>query len=122
MSDDATTPESISILATPDRSSRSSRSGRRKLDRPRRRGRVLLVLFLLALPFIAAAGWFWYQVDPPGGPGAAVTVAIPKGAGVDAIGNQLESRGVVGSSPGITVPSEIRKRFIYDITTKPRSF
>ena len=95
---DADAPESISILGATDSSTDRSRSGRRGRPRSPRRGRVFLVLFLLALPFIAAAGWFWYEVDAPGGPGAPVTVGIPRGSGVDAIGDRLEARGVVGSS------------------------
>src|SRR3954447_26172785 len=73
---------------------------RRSRRRPRRsrRGRLLLVLFLLALPVVVAAGWFWYQVAPPGDPGKAVTVVIPKGTGVDGIAQRLVDRNVIGSS------------------------
>lgn len=66
--------------------------------RPRRGLRVVLVLALLALPFFVAIGWFWYQVSPPGDPGRAVTVVIPRGDGVSGIADRLATRGVIGSS------------------------
>ena len=61
-------PEQISVLGEP--TSRSRMDRRAGSGSKRRAGRVVLVLMLLAAPFIAAAGWFWYQVDPPGDPGA----------------------------------------------------
>lgn len=93
--------EGISVLGSATRRGRSARRS------PRRRGRVLLVLFVLALPFLVAAGWFWYQVDPPGSPGRVVTVTIPKGAGVSAIGDRLEARGVIGSALAFRVYTQI---------------
>jgi len=71
---------------------------RRRRHRRRRTGRLLLVLGVLALPFLAGAAWFWYQVDSPGGPGRAVSLTIPSGDGVSAIADRLEQRGVIGSS------------------------
>ena len=62
-----------------------------------------LVLGLLALPFVAAAGWFWYQLDPIGDPGAPVALTIPKGEGVGGIGDRLEEHGVIGSSLAFSV-------------------
>ena len=93
--------ESIGVLGSDRRSTRAARR------RPRRRGRVLLVLFLLALPFLVAAGWFWYQVDPPGSPGAAVRVSIPPGAGVAQIADRLETRGVIGSAFAFRVYAQL---------------
>ena len=93
--------ESIGVLGS-DR--RSTRAGRR---RPRRRGRLLVVLLLLALPFLAALGWFWYQVDPPGSPGSAVRVSIPPGAGLAQIATRLEARGVIGSGLAFRVYAQL---------------
>ncbi|MEP6623736.1 MAG: endolytic transglycosylase MltG [Acidimicrobiia bacterium] len=84
--------EAIGVLGAP-----ASRRARRRPTRSRR-GRVLLVLFLLTLPFLVAAGWFWYQVTPPGDPGAPVTVVIPKGTGIDGIAQRLEDHHVIGSA------------------------
>lgn len=106
MSDDPATGgdppgEGISVLGSATRRGRSARRA------SRRRGRVLLVLFLLALPFIAAAGWFWYQVDPPGSAGRVVSVAIPRGAGVSTIADRLEARGVIGSALAFRIYAKI---------------
>ena len=68
---------------------------------------ALVLVLLLALPFIAIAGWFWYQVDPPGSPGRVVSVAIPKGAGVSAIADRLEARGVIGSAFAFRIYAQI---------------
>lgn len=67
----------------------------------------MLVLFLLALPFLVAIGWFWYQVSPPGDPGPAVTVVVPSGVGVSGIADRLESRGVIGSALAFRLYSRI---------------
>lgn len=71
---------------------------RRRGSRRSRRVRLAVALTVLALPFLVAVGWFWYQLDPPGGPGAAVTVRIPPGDGVSGIADRLERSGVIGSS------------------------
>ena len=97
-------------------SARRSRRDRRRRRRPtRRRGRLLLVLGLLALPFVVAAGWFWYQLDPIGDPGAPVAVTIPKGEGVSGIGDRLEQpRGdrlvarVLGLRPALAAPQRFQ--------------
>ena len=64
-----------------------------------RRGLVPLVFLL---PLILLAGgvytWWHFQLDPPGSPGAEVTVTIPKGAGVRDIGRELARDKVIGSS------------------------
>lgn len=84
-----------------------SRRDRRTRRPPKRWGRLLLVLGLLALPFVVIVGWFWYQLDPIGDPGAPVAVTIPKGAGVGGIGDRLEERGVIGSSLAFSVYARI---------------
>jgi UPF0755 protein len=79
---------------------RAPSRGRHRL-RERRRRRfvlVLLVLGALATPFVVGAGWFWWQLDPPGGQGGSVTVDIAPGTGVTGIGDRLHSAGVIGSS------------------------
>ncbi len=102
MSDD---PEQISVLG--EATSRSRKDRRAGHGSKRRGGRVVLVLMLLASPFIAAAGWFWYQVDPPGDPGRVVTVEIPVGSGVSAIADRLEARGVIGSALAFRIYARI---------------
>jgi peptidoglycan lytic transglycosylase G len=74
---------------------------RRHLDRSRRRRVVVLVLLLVVVPIgvvVAASTWVWWQLDPPGKPGATVQVEVTKGWGVPEIGDELSSRGVIGSS------------------------
>jgi len=83
----------IGVLAAP-----AGGSQRRTRRSHRRTGRILLVLGVLLLPFVAIAGWLWYQIDPPGTPGRVVVVTIPAGEGVSAIGDRLEARGVIGSA------------------------
>ena len=84
-----------------------TRRQRRHPRTTRRRGRLLLVLGLLALPFVAAGVWFWFQLSPPGDPGAPVAVTIPKGEGVSGIGDRLERQGVIGSSLAFSVYSRL---------------
>ena len=80
---------------------------RSRSRRTRRNLLVLAVLGLLVLPFLLAAGWFWYEIDPPGGPGRAVRVEVKKGWGVSEIGNALQDRGVVGSSLAFQLYSRV---------------
>lgn len=89
--DDAADRAFLEALDAPARRGRARR-------RPRRGWAVLVVLALLALPFVAAAGWLWWQVDPPGGAGEAVTVDVEDGWSVRRIGEELEGRGVIGSA------------------------
>lgn len=70
----------------------------RRRKRRRRGLAVVLVLLLLMLPFLLAAGWLYWQVDPPGAPGEAVTVEVQQGWSVRRIGDELEARGVIGSA------------------------
>ncbi len=57
-----------------------------------------MVLAAIVLPFLLAVGWFGYQILTPTDPGRAITFEVRKGWGVSDIGDELESRGVVGSS------------------------
>jgi UPF0755 protein len=87
-------PPSAPEDATPS----ARRAGRARRSRRSRRIRLAIALAALAAPFLIAGGWFWYQLDPPGGPGAAVTVRIPAGAGVSGIADRLERAGVIDSA------------------------
>lgn len=72
---------------------------RRRRRRGRGRGfKVVVVLLILLLPFLAAGGWFLYQLEPPGSPGKHVEVTIKPGWGVGSIGDELARRHVIGSS------------------------
>jgi UPF0755 protein len=69
--------------------------------RRRRRRRVLVPLAFLSPLILLAAGvyaWWHVQLDPPGHPGAAITLTIPKGAGVRDIGRVLSKKKVIDSS------------------------
>jgi UPF0755 protein len=68
---------------------------------------VLSVLAVLLLPVLLFAGWFAWQLDPPGGEGAAVTVEIRPGWGTKEAGNELASKGVVGSSLAFQIWSKV---------------
>ncbi len=72
-----------------------------RADRARRRRRtwaVVGVLAVLVLPFLLVGGWFLWQLHPPGGEGAGVAVEIKPGWGAKEAGDELQSRGVIGSS------------------------
>jgi len=72
------------------------------LERRRRRRRRVLVplVFLTPLVLLVGAVYAWYrvQLDPPGSPGAAITVTIPAGSGVREIGKELSRKKVISSS------------------------
>ncbi|MCZ7526114.1 MAG: endolytic transglycosylase MltG [Acidimicrobiia bacterium] len=81
----------------------ATRTGRRRAARSRRsRRRTVLVLAgmvgILFLPVLIVLGWFWYQLDPPGGSGGAVVFDVEEGWGVADIGDALQDAGVIGSS------------------------
>ncbi len=86
-----------------------SRSGSRAAPRRRRRRglAVLLVLLLLLLPFLLFAGWMVWELHPPGGQGAAVTVEIQSGWGTQEAGDALEAKGVIGSSLAFQLWSKV---------------
>jgi UPF0755 protein len=74
---------------------------RRAEQRARRRRRNLLVVAVIAallLPFLVVAGWFVWELDPPGGPGRAVEVDVRPGWGAKEAGDALQQQGVIGSS------------------------
>jgi UPF0755 protein len=86
-----------------DVTSRSSARARTDgLERRRRRRRRVLVPLVFVFPLLVlAAGvyvWWRIQLDPPGAPGAAVTVTVKKGWGVRDIADELAHRKVIGSS------------------------
>jgi UPF0755 protein len=75
--------------------------------RRRRTLAVLAVLAVLVLPLLLFAGWFAWQLNPPGGEGAAVTVDIRPGWGTKEAGNALASKGVIGSSLAFQIWSKV---------------
>jgi UPF0755 protein len=73
----------------------------REVQRRHRRRVRWAVALLVLVPLLVVggmAGWVWWQLDPPGKPGAPVEVDITQGWGVSQIANELANRGVVGSS------------------------
>ena len=77
---------------------------RRQRRRRRRRWVVLLVIAALALlPFVVAAGWFAWQLDPPGGAGDPVSVTIEPGWGAQEAGDALAAQSVIGSTVAFRV-------------------
>ena len=95
-----TAPDAPTASDAPVPTRAEQRTGGRRRRR-RRRGRglaVLLVLVLLLLPFLLVAGWMVWELHPPGGQGAQVTVEIQPGWGRREAGDALEAKGVIGSS------------------------
>jgi UPF0755 protein len=69
--------------------------------RRRRRRRIFVPLvFITPLVLLAAGVYVWWriQLDPPGSPGAVVTVSVAKGWGVRDIARELQHKKVIGSS------------------------
>lgn len=60
---------------------------------------------MCAILVVAGLGvvWFVRELNPPGGPGAAVQVVLPKGSNTKEIGNLLESAGVIPSASAFGV-------------------
>jgi UPF0755 protein len=56
------------------------------------------IIAILVLPFVLVGGWFLWQLHPPGGAGATVTVKIRPGWGTKEAGDALQANGVIGSS------------------------
>jgi UPF0755 protein len=79
-----------------------ARARARGLERRRKRRRRVLVplVFVAPLVLLAAGVYAWWriQLDPPGAPGAAVTVTVAKGWGVRDIARELERKKVISSS------------------------
>lgn len=59
---------------------------------------VLMALLLLLLPFAAAAGWFWFQLNPSGDPGAEVAFTVDDGWSISRIATELETAKVIGNA------------------------
>lgn len=77
----------------------SDEPGGRRPGRLTRRGRVVLgMLAVLLLVGLGAGVWVLRQVDPGGGPGAAVKVEIAPGTSVAGVAAQLDDKGVISSA------------------------
>jgi UPF0755 protein len=60
---------------------------------------VLIALVIVPLLLLVVAGaWFWWQLNPPGSPGAKVEVQIGRGCSIPCIGDELSQEGVIGPS------------------------
>jgi UPF0755 protein len=59
---------------------------------------VFGIAMVVAVPLLLVAGWFVYEMHPPGGEGEAVTVEIRSGWGTSEAGDELQRQGVIGSS------------------------
>lgn len=74
-------------------------AGGRRRGRLTRRGRVVVGALVVLLAVGLGAGiWVFRQVDPGGGPGAAVKVDIVPGTSVAGVAAQLDDRGVISSA------------------------
>jgi peptidoglycan lytic transglycosylase G len=79
-------------------------------ERVRRRRRIVAVvgvLTALVLPFAVIGGWFLWELDPPGGTGAAVTVDIQPGWSTAQAADALQAQGVIGSSLAFQIWSKV---------------
>jgi UPF0755 protein len=96
---------------------RARKRSRRIEKRRRRRRRVFVpVVFLSPLLLLAAGVYVWWriQLDPPGAPGAAITVTIPNGWGVRDISRELAHRKVIGSSFAFNAYVKIKHQGPFD--------
>lgn len=70
--------------------------------RPARGRRALTVLLTLVVLGLLGAGaaavWLQRQIDPPGDPGAEVSIVVPEGATVSEIAAILDQQGVISSA------------------------
>lgn len=108
-------PEGDDPLGEPQVSAAADREGAsgRRDERHRRKLRrrvwiVLAVIMALTLPLFVFVGWFIWELHPPGGHGAAVTVEVRQGWGVQEAGDELQRRGVIGSSLALQLWSKFR--------------
>jgi len=68
-------------------------------QRGRRITAVILVVVLVPLFVLGAAvGWFFWELDGHGHPGALTNVTLERGWGVPRIAEQLQDNGVIGSA------------------------
>jgi len=58
---------------------------------------VLGLVALVVVPLVVGAGWFWFQVQPRGAQGAAVTIEVGEGWTLHRTAGVLAAEGVVGS-------------------------
>lgn len=60
----------------------------------------VLVALLLVVGVLFGGAWLWLQrqLDPPGEPGAEVTIEVPEGATASQVARVLEEEGVVSSA------------------------
>jgi peptidoglycan lytic transglycosylase G len=87
----------------------------------RSRRTAIVVIALVVVPLLvlgSGAIWFWWQLDPPGGPGAKVEMQIEQGWGVPRIGDELNHRGVIGSPLVFSIYSRLNG----DTKFKPGSY
>jgi UPF0755 protein len=80
-------------------------------DRRHRRRVWIVVGLVVLIPLVlfgSVAGWFLYQLDPPGGSGEAVEVRVDDGWSVSRIGDELVDRDVIGSSLVFSVYSRLK--------------
>jgi UPF0755 protein len=83
-------------------------NGRRRQRRPRPWLRILLAVVGVGLVIVLLAGWWVYRkIDPPGGPGAQVTVDVPKGSSTARIADLLDAAGVVADARVFRIYSKI---------------
>jgi UPF0755 protein len=75
-----------------------SRRAARRRDRRRALLTLAVVAMLVVVPVLAAAGWFVWELSPPGDAGKPVQVEIQSGWGAKEAGDLLQAKGVVGSS------------------------
>jgi UPF0755 protein len=86
----------------------------------RSRRTALVIIGLVVVPLIVLASgamWFWWQLDPPGGSGSKVEMEIQRGWGVPEIADELESKGVIGSSLVFSVYSRMNGDTSFDAGT-----
>lgn len=84
------------------------RAGQRAVTAERRRRRkrrlaVLAVLGILLLPIVVVAGWFYFQLEPTGSPGASVTITVEDGWGTSDVASALADADVIGSATAFKV-------------------
>jgi len=55
------------------------------------------------LPFALAAGWFYFQVEPRGGPGESVTFTVEEDWGTGEVAGALAAADVIGSATAFKI-------------------
>jgi UPF0755 protein len=81
--------------------SRQAAAERRR--RNRRRIGVLAVLAAVILPLLLGALWFYFQVEPRGGPGETVTITVEEGWGTGEVADALAAADVIGSATAFKI-------------------